>query len=389
MNTGTYLFAQLMAFLPKRDFDRCVRKYRGNYRTRKFSCFDQFLCMTFAQLTYRTSLRDVEICLNSMKAKLYHVGIRGTVARTTLAQANRNRDWRIYADFAALLIARARQLYARDSLTVELAQTVYAFDSTTIDLCLALFPWARFRRRKGAVKLHTLLDLRGNIPCFVHVSTGKMADVKALDLLVLEAGAFYVLDRGYIDFARLYVFQVHLAFFVTRAKKNLQCRCRATRAVDKATGLRCDQTIRLTGVKTKTEYPVPLRRIKYVDPETGKRLVFLTNNFALDALTIAQLYKCRWQVELFFKWIKQHLRIKTFLGTSGNAVKTQIWIAISTYVLVAMVKKELKLDRSLHEILQILSLGLFEKTPIFQALSPQIVPKENQPSHKQLSLFDF
>jgi hypothetical protein len=389
MHTGTFLFAQLMDFLPKRDFDRCVRKYRGNYRTRQFSCFDQFLCMTFAQLTYRTSLRDIEICLNSLKPKLYHVGIRGQVARNTLAQANQKRDWRIYGDFAAILIAHARKLYAADSLSVELEQAVYAFDSTTIDLCLALFPWAHFRRRKGAVKLHTLIDLRGNIPCFVHVSTGKMPDVKALDLLVLEPGAFYAMDRGYIDFARLYVFQTNMAFFVTRAKKNLQFRCRAKRTVDKQTGLRCDQTIRLTGVKTANEYPVPLRRIKYVDPDTGKRLVFLTNNFVLDALTIAKLYKCRWQVELFFKWIKQHLRIKAFYGTSENAVKTQVWIAISVYVLVAIVKKELKLERSLNEILQVLSVGLFEKTPIFQALSKEIAPKENEPSHKQLLLFDF
>ena len=389
MHTGTFLFAQLMTFLPKRAFDRCVRRYRGNYRTRKFSCFDQFLCMTFAQLTYRTSLRDIEICLNSMKAKLYHIGIRGNVARNTLAKANQNRDWRIYADFAAILIARARKLYASDSLSVDLEQTVYAFDSTTIDLCLALFPWARFRRRKGAVKLHTLIDLRGNLPCFVHVSTGKMHDVNALDFLPVEPGAFYVMDRGYIDFARLYVFQANMAFFVTRAKKNFQYRCRAKRTVDKLTGLRCDQTIRLTGVKTAAEYPVPLRRIKYVDPDTGKRLVFLTNDFILDGLTIAKLYKCRWQVELFFKWIKQHLRINAFYGTSENAVKTQIWIAISAYVLVAIVKKELKVDRSLNEILQILSLGLFEKPPVFQALFQQIVPKESEPSHKQLSLFDF
>jgi hypothetical protein len=389
MHAGMFLLAQLMDFLPKRDFDRCVRKYHGNYRTRRFSCFDQFLCMIFAQLTYRTSLRDIEICLNSLKPKLYHVGIRGQVARNTLAQANQKRDWRIYGDFAAILIAQARKLYAGDSLSVELEQAVYAFDSTTIDLCLKLFPWARFRRRKGAVKLHTLIDLRGNIPCFVHVSTGKMADVKALDLLVLEAGAFYAMDRGYIDFTRLYVFQTHMAFFVTRAKKNLQFRCRAKRTVDKQTGLRCDQTIRLTGAKTAHEYPVPLRRIKYVDPDTGKRLVFLTNNFVLDALTIAKLYKCRWQVELFFKWIKQHLRIKAFYGTSENAVKTQVWIAISVYVLVAILKKELKLERSLNEILQVLSVSLFEKTPIFQALSPEIVPKEKGPSHKQLLLFDF
>ena len=389
MHSGTFVFSQLMAFLPKRDFDRCVRKYRGNYRTRRFSCLDQFLCMAFAQLTYRVSLRDIEICLNSLKAKLYHAGIRGHVARNTLAQANQNRDWRIYADFAGVLIAQARKLYAGDSLSIELEQTVYAFDSTTIDLCLALFPWARFRRRKGAVKLHTLIDLRGNLPCFVHISSGKMHDVKALDHLPVEPGAFYVMDRGYVDFARLYVFQLHMAFFVTRAKKNLQYRCRAHRPVDKTTGLRCDQTIVLTGTKTATEYPVPLRRVKYVDPETGKRLVFLTNNFVLDALTIAKLYKCRWQVELFFKWIKQHLRIKAFYGTSENAVKTQVWIAISVYVLVAIVKKELKLDRSLNDILQILSLTLFEKTPVFQALSQQIAPTEREDRPNQLSLFDF
>jgi transposase len=389
MHAGKFLFAQLMAFLPKRDFDRCVQKYRGNYRTRRFSCLDQFLCMAFAQLTYRVSLRDIEICLNSMKDKLYHAGIRGNIARNTLAKANQHRDWRIYADFAGILIAHARKLYVGDSLSVELEQTLYAFDSTTIDLCLALFPWARFRKRKGAVKLHTLIDLRGNIPCFVHISTGKMHDVNALDHLPLEPGAFYVMDRGYIDFRRLYVFQVNMAFFVTRAKKNLQYRCRAQRAVDKSTGLRCDQTIVLTGPKTATEYPARLRRVKYVDPETGKRLVFLTNNFVLDALTVARLYKCRWQVELFFKWIKQHLRIKAFYGTSENAVKTQVWIAISVYVLVAIVKKELKLKRSLNDILQILSLTLFEKTPLFQALSKQIVPNEEEDRPNQLSLFDF
>jgi transposase len=389
MHTGKFLFAQLMAFLPKREFHRCVRKYRGNYRIRSFSCLDQFLCMTFAQLTYRTSLRDIEICLNSMKAKLYHVGIRGTVARNTLAKANQNRDWRIYADFAAVLIAHARKLYAGESLSVDLDQTVYAFDSTTIDLCLKLFPWAHFRKSKAAVKLHTLIDLRGNIPCFVHVSVGKLHDVNALDYLSLEPGSFYVMDRGYIDFARLFVFQRDRAFFVTRAKKNLQFRCRAKRAVDKETGLRCDQTIRLSGVKSAAEYPDLLRRIKYVDPDTGKRLVFLTNNFVLDAFTIAQLYKCRWQVELFFKWIKQHLRIKAFYGTSENAVKTQVWIAISVYVLVAIVKKELKLDRSLNEILQILSLSLFEKTPIFEALAPEKVKNRTAPRHNQLPLFDF
>ena len=369
MHAGKYLFAQLMDFLPKRDFDRCVRKYRGNYRARHFSCFDQFLCMAFAQLTSRDSLRAIEIGLGSLKAKLYHVGIRGSIARNTLARANQTRDWRIYADLAQLLIAHARTLYAHDALATALQQTVYAFDSTTIDLCLTLFPWAQFRRRKAAVKLHTLLDLRGNIPCFIHISQGKMADVKALDHLLLEAGAFYIMDRGYIDFARLYRFQTSMAFFVTRAKKNLQFRRRSNRHVDKTTGLRCDQTIRLTGLNTAKEYPHSLRRIKFVDLETGKRLIFLTNNMILDAITIAKLYKCRWQVELFFKWIKQHLKIKAFYGTSENAVKTQVWIAISVYVLVAIIKKELKLDRSMNDILQILSLNLFEKTPIFSALS--------------------
>ena len=389
MNAGKYLFAQLMDSLPKRDFDRCVRKYKGNYRVRQFSCFDQFLCMAFAQLTCRHSLRDIEICLNSMKAKLYHVGIRGRIARNTLAQANQNRDWRIYADFAQILIAHARKLYVKDPLGVDLEQTVYAFDSTTIDLCLTLFPWAQFRRRKAAVKLHTLIDLRGNIPCFVHISNGKMHDVKSLDHLPIEPGSFYVMDRGYIDFARLYRFQTHMAFFVTRAKKNLQSRRQKNRRVDKTTGLRCDQTIVLTGANTAEEYPQSLRRVKYVDPDTGKRLVFLTNNFVLDALTIAKLYKSRWQVELFFKWIKQHLRIKAFYGTSDNAVKTQVWIAISVYVLVAIIKKEHKLDRSMNEILQILSLNLFEKTPLFSVLSGKFDSDPEEPRHNPLSLFDF
>lgn len=389
MNSGKYLFAQLMDSLPKRDFARCVGKYKGNYRTRHFSCLDQFLCMAFAQLTYRHSLRDIETCLNSIKPKLYHLGIRGTIARNTLAKANQNRDWRIYAEFAHILIAHARKLYAHDRFAVDLDQTVYAFDSTTIDLCLALFPWAQFRRRKAAVKLHTLIDLRGNIPCFVHISKGKMADVKALDHLPVEAGAFYVMDRGYIDFARLYRFQTNMAYFITRAKKNLQFRPCKSRPVDKTLGLRCDQTIVLTGVDTAAEYPQSLRRIKYVDPDTGKRLVFLTNNFVLDALTIAKLYKCRWQVELFFKWIKQHLRIKTFFGTSDNAVKTQVWIAISVYVLVAIVKKEYQLKRSMNEILQILSLNLFEKIPLFSALVAKIDPDSTEPRHKQVSLFDF
>jgi len=294
MHAGQFLFAQLMVFLPKRDFDRCVLKYKGNYRTRHFTCYDQFLCMAFAQLTFRHSLRDIETCLNSLKAKWYHLGIRGYIARNTLARANQNRDWRIYADFAHVLIAQARKLYAKDSFGVALEQTAYAFDSTTIDLCLTLFPWAQFRRRKAAVKLHTLLDLRGNIPCFVHISQGKMHDVKALDHLPLEPGAFYVMDRGYIDFARLYRFQTSMAFFITRAKKNFQFRRQANRRVDKSTGLRCDQTIVPTGTDTAKDYPQSLRRIKFVDPETGKRFIFLTNNMVLDALTITKLYKCRW-----------------------------------------------------------------------------------------------
>jgi DDE family transposase/uncharacterized protein DUF4372 len=389
MHTGKFLFAQLMRCLPKRDFDQCVRKYRGNYRVRKFSCYDQFLCLAFAQRTFRSSLRDIETCLHSLQPKLYHVGIRGTIARNTLAKANQTRNWRIYAEFAAVLIAHARKLYAGEPLAVDLDQTIYAFDSTTIDLCLKLFPWARFRKRKAAVKLHTLIDLRGNIPCFVHISSGKMHDVNALDLLLLEPGAFYVMDRGYIDFARLYVFQQNAAFFVTRAKKNIQCRGVARRRVNKSAGLRCDQTIRLTGKDSRHTYPAQLRRIKYIDPETGKRFVFLTNNFVLTALTIAKLYKSRWQVELFFKWIKQNLRIKAFFGTSENAVKTQVWIAISVYVLVAIVKKELKLERSMSEILQILSLSLFEKTQLFAALSCKNTKKTEGPSHNPLSLFDF
>jgi hypothetical protein len=389
MHTGKFLFAQLMRFLPKREFDQCVRKYRGNYRVRKFSCYDQFLCLAFAQLTFRSSLRDIETCLNSLQPKLYHVGIRGAIARNTLAKANQTRNWRIYAEFAAVLIVHARKLYAGEPLAVDLDQTIYAFDSTTIDLCLKLFPWARFRKRKAAIKLHTLIDLRGNIPCFVHISSGKMHDVNALDLLLLEPGAFYVMDRGYIDFARLYVFQQHAAFFVTRAKKNIQCRGIARQRVNKSTGLRCDQTVRLTGKDSRLTYPARLRRIKYIDPETGKRFVFLTNNFVLTAITIAKLYKSRWQVELFFKWIKQNLRIKAFFGTSENAVKTQVWIAISVYVLVAIVKKELRLERSMSEILQILSLSLFEKTPLFAVLSCKNAKKTDEASHNPLSLFDF
>jgi len=342
--------------------------------------------MAFAQLTYRESLRDIETCLRSMGHKLYHGGFRAIVARNTLATPNVNRDWRIYA---AVLIAHARRLYVNDHFGVALDQTVYAFDSTTIDLCLSLFPWAQFRRRKSAVKLHTLIDLRGNIPCFIHVSGGKMADVTSLDLLPIEAGSFHVMDRRYTDFERLYRFTQGLAFFIIRAKRDLDFARRAYREVDKSTGLRSDTTIRLRGPKTSRLYPDPLRRISYTAADIDKRFVFLTNNFALPALTIAQLYKCRWQVELFFKWIKQYLRIKAFYGTSINAVKTQVWIAVCVYVLVAIVKKELKIDRSMGEILQILSICLFEKTPVLQAFSHDSFTLEDHTPHKQLSLFDF
>jgi hypothetical protein len=389
MNAGRTIFSQLLDFLPTYDFNRCVRRYRGDSRVREFSCHDQFLCMAFAQLTYRESLRDIETCLRSMSHKLYHAGLRATVARSTLADANELRDWRIYADFAAVLIAHARKLYVKDSFAVDLDQTVYAFDSTTIDLCLTLFPWAQFRRRKSAVKRHTLIDLRGNIPCFVHVSGAKMADVTSLDLLPIEAGAFYVMDRGYTDFARLYRFTQGLAFFIIRAKRDLDFARRAHRGVDKSAGLRSDSTIRLCGPKTSRLYPDPLRRVSYYAADIDKRLVFLTNNFTLSALTIAQLYKCRWQVELFFKWIKQYLRIKAFYGNSVNAVKTQVWIAVCVYVLVAIVKKELKSERGLSELLQILSISLFEKMPILQAFSLQCT-QDNMPSDcNQLALFDF
>jgi hypothetical protein len=384
-----YVFTQLMTFLPKHEFRCCVQRYRGDRRVRNFSCLDQFLCMAFAQLTYRDSLRDIETCLRAIQSKLYHLGIRGKVSRSTLADANERRDWRIYSDFAHALIRHARQLYAADSFGVDLEHTAYALDSTTIDLCLSLFPWAEFRRNKGAIKLHTLLDLRGNIPCFVLISDGKTSDVTVLDKLVIEPGAFYVKDRGYIDFARLHRFTRNMAFFVTRAKRNMDYSRRCYRPVDKSTGLRCDQTIILTGPKTSKAYPVPLRRISFCDPETEKRFVFLSNNFLLPALTIARIYKCRWQVELFFKWIKQNLRIKTFYGTSPNAVKTQVWIAISVYVLVAIVRKELKLDTSPGEILQILSITLCEKTPIFTVLSGQNTGTDNSHRCNQLPLFDF
>jgi hypothetical protein len=389
MYTGRILFAQLLDFLPTYEFHTCVRRYHGHRRVRRFSCREQFLCMVFAQLTYRESLRDIETCLRAFQPKLYHAGIRTTMARSTLADANERRDWRIYADFAQVLIARARQLYAEDDFGVALAQTAYVFDSTTIDLCLTLFPWARFRQRKAAVKLHTLLDLHGNIPSFIHLTDGTTHDVTVLDLLLPEPGAFYVMDRGYIDFRRLCTVAQSGAFFVVRATRNLAAVRRISRPIDKATGLRSDQTVVLTGPKSSREYPDPLRRISYVDPETRKRFVFLTNSFTLPAVTIAQLYKCRWQVELFFKWIKQYLRIKAFYGTSANAVKTQIWIAISVYVLVAIVRKQLQLDRSLGEILQILSVTLFEKEELSRVLTTLDVHTEPHGSCNQLNLFDL
>jgi hypothetical protein len=389
MNSGRTIFSQLVEHLPIDTFRACVRRYDGNRRIRTFSCWDQLLCMTFAQLTYRESLRDIVTCLTSLGPRLYHAGIRGRVARSTLADANESRDWRIYADFAAELIATARKLYRDESFGVTLDQTVYAFDSTTIDLCLSIFPWAQFRRHKSAVKLHTLIDLRGNIPCFVHVSSGSVGDVTALDHLPIEAGAFCVMDRAYTDFERLHAFAQGSAFFVLRARRDLHFARRISRPVDRTTGLRSDQTIVLRGPKTSRYYPDPLRRISYYAADMGRRFVFLTNNFSLPSLTITQLYKCRWQVELFFKWIKQHLRIKAFYGTSINAVKTQVWIAVSVYVLVAIVKKRLSLNRSLAEILQILSIGLFEKTLILQAFSQDHTQNQTDGIPNQLSLFDL
>jgi hypothetical protein len=387
MNSGKSIFAQLMDFLPSKAFRRCVKLYHGDYKLKTFSCWDQFLCMAFAQLTYRESLRDIEACLRAQQTKLYHLGIRGQVSRNTLAHANSVRDWRIYADFAQVLITRARVLYADDSFGVELAQTVYALDATTIDLCLALFPWAKFRKHKGAVKLHTLLDLRGNIPTVVIITHGKVHEVNILDQLSFEAGAFYVMDRGYLDFARLYKLHLASAFFVTRAKKRFDFQRLYSQPVDRTSGVICDQIVTLVNPVPRQGYPEKLRRIRYLDAQTNQRLVFLTNNFSLPPLTIAQLYRSRWQVELFFKWIKQHLRIKNFYGTSENALRTQIWIAISVYVLVAIVKKELHLDGSLYRMLQICSVTLFEKTPISQALS--LADDQTDLDHlcKQLILF--
>ena len=388
MNQGQYIFSQVMDFLPKKKFTQCVDRYNGNYRMRSFSCMDQFLCMAFAQLTYRDSLRDIECCLRAMRNKLYHMGIRGNISRSTLADANEIRDWRIYCDFAQILIQEARKLYANDDFDLELEETVYALDASTIDLCLSVFPWARFRRSKAAVKLHTLLDLRGDIPTFIWITDGKVHDVNILDQLIPEAGAIYIVDRGYLDFERLYILHQNFAFFVTRKKTNTGIRRLYSTPVDKATGLRCDQIIALTGFYTQKSYPEKLRRVQFYDAETDKRLDFLTNNFALPAITIADLYRCRWRVELFFKWIKQHLRIKAFYGTTANAVKTQIWIAISVYVLVAIVKKRLHLDQSLYTILQILSVSLFEKMPIYQAFTNTTYTNKITLEDKQLYLFD-
>lgn len=389
MDSGKLVFAQLMDFIPRHDFDACVKRYGGDSRSRGFTCRDQFLSLAFAQLTFRESLRDIETCLRSFSSKLYHAGFRGKVSRSTLSDANRAHDWRIYADFAQVLIDRARKIYANEPFGVEMEQSVYALDSTTIDLCLSLFPWARFRRRKAAVKLHTLLDLRGNIPTFVRITDGKTHDVTVLDHLPIMPGAFYVMDRGYVDFLRLYRFKTCSAFFVTRAKRGLDFTRRVRRKVDKTTGLRSDQTIVLAGPKSSRLYPDPLRRVVYYDEENDRRFVFLTNNFDLPAPTIAKLYKCRWQIELFFKWIKQNLHIKSFYGTSDNAVRTQVWIAISVYVLVALVKKELGIERSLGEMMQILSLTLFEKTPIFQAFCDPKPQDPEPPRSNQLNLFDL
>lgn len=388
MHIGKIVFSQVMDFLPMYEFNKCVQRYHGNYNVKGFYCRDQFLCMAFAQLTFRESLRDIESCLRAVPNKLYHMGIRGNVSRSTLADANENRDWRIYADFAQVLIHIAKDLYISEDFGIELKETVYALDSTTIDLCLSLFPWAHFRKQKGAIKLHTLLDLRGSIPSFIKITVGKVHDVNILDELILEPGSFYIMDRGYVDFCRLYTFSQCLAFFVTRAKSNFKFRRLYSRPVDKSTGLRCDQTIVLTGIKTAKQYPEKIRRIRYIDFENDKNLTFLTNNFTLPAFTIALLYKCRWQVELFFKWIKQHLRIKAFYGTSENAVKTQIWIAISVYVLVAIIKKRLNLKHSLYTILQILSVSVFEKEPILQILNKSEYKVQETSRYKQLLLFD-
>jgi hypothetical protein len=387
MYSGPLVFTQVMDFMPLKTFQRCVERYQGNFSVKNFTCLDQFRIMAFAQLTYRESLRDIEACLRAQNNKLYHMGIRSKVSRSTLAEANEMRDWRIYADFAHHLISIARQLYQKEPLAVELKDTVYALDATTIDLCLSIFPWARFRETKGAVRLHTLLDLRGNIPSFIYISDGKLHEVNVLDIIPLEAGAFYIMDRGFLDFSRLHAVTRASAFFVIRAKSNLKSRRLYSHPVDKSTGVVCDQSIILTVSKSAGDYPDKLRRVRYFDAETDKNLVFLTNNFLLPAITIAQLYKQRWQVELFFKWIKQHLRIKSFYGTSENAVKTQIWIAISVYLIVAIIKKRLNIQESLYTILQVLSVSLFERTSMFQLLTFYDYTNDTDSNLNQLNLF--
>jgi hypothetical protein len=389
MNLGRSVFSQLVSFLPDREFRRCVARYDGDRRLRGFSCWDQFLCMAFAQLTYHEGLRDIEACLRSSPDRLYHLGIHGKVSRSTLADANEQHDWRIFADFAQVLIRRARSLYADDPFGAELEQSAYALDSTTIDLCLALFPWARFRERKGAVKLHTLIDLHGNIPTFVYITDGLVHDVNILDQVVPEAGAFYVMDRGYLDFERLYRLTLAASFFVTRTKENVQLQRRYSHLVEPNSGVRSDQTVVLATAGSYKHYPAPLRRIRYFDAEKKRFFVFLANNFDLPALTIAQLYRARWQIELFFKWIKQHLRIKAFFGTSENAVRAQIWIAITVYVLVAIVRKQLGLSASLYQILQVVSVTIFERVPILQALQPTNNQEKSGLFFNQLNLWDL
>jgi hypothetical protein len=388
MYQGRTVFSQVLDFLPRKSFRTCVKRYNGNYRIRSFSCYEQFLCMAFAQLTYRESLRDTVLCLRAMHNKLHNVGIQCKVAKSTLADANEKRDWRIYCDFAQVLINKARKLYAGDDFGLQLDETVYALDASTIDLCRSLFPWARFRSTKSGIKLHTLLDLRGNIPSFVSITDAKTHDVNILDELLPEPGSIYVMDRAYLDFERLHRLHTDLAYFILRAKSNTQLRRLYSAPVDRSTGVICDQTVRLVVEKSANAFPDKLRRVKYLDPETEKRFVFLTNNFTLEPIIIAELYRCRWQVELFFKWIKQHLRIKSFFGISESAVKTQIWIAISVYVLVAIMKKRLQLEQSLYTILQILSIALFEKTPILRALTDSHYNNKFAPGHIQLNLFD-
>jgi hypothetical protein len=389
MNTIKTIFSQIMDYLPLHEFRKCVKRYRGHYKVQSFSCLDQYLCMAFAQLTYRESLRDIEACLRSMQNKLYHMGIRGRVSRSTLADANERRDWRIYADFAQVLINQARALYADDDFGVELESTVYALDATTIDLCLSLFPWAKFVKGKGAIKLHTALDLRGSIPTFIKITDGRVYELCLLDELIPEAGSFYIMDRGFLDFTRLYTLHLFHAYFVIRSKKKIWFKRIYSHPIDRTTGLRCDQTIRLTGQYTHKYYPEQLRRVRFYDAQGDNDLVFLTNNFNLPAITIAQLYKCRWQIELFFRWIKQHLRIKSFYGTSINAVKTQIWIAVTVYLLVAIIKKKMNIEMSLYTFLQILSVTAFEKVPIYQLLREFADKNKSNDHSNQLKLFEL